>query len=211
MKAIGGVRDMRKAHGAAALLGATVAILLGGAVAAPALAHPGHVTGGLGSGAAHPFLGLDHLLAMVAVGLWAVRAEGAGPVLWRLPAGFLAAMAVGIGAGMAGLSVPGMESGMALSVIALGLAVALALRPGTTAALAIVAAFGVVHGVAHGAEMPAAAAPLAYAAGALLGTAALHGIGLGLGLSLRRLAGSTMARAGGLTIAALGALLVAAG
>jgi urease accessory protein len=207
MKAIGGVRNMRKAHGAATLLGATVVILLGGAVAAPALAHPGHVAGGLGAGAAHPFLGLDHLLAMVAVGLWAVRAEGAGPVLWRLPAGFLAAMA----AGMAGLSVPGMESGMALSVIALGLAVALALRSGTAAALAVVAAFGVAHGVAHGAEMPAAAAPLAYAAGVLLGTAALHGIGLGLGLSLRRLAGGTMARAGGLTIAALGALLVATG
>jgi urease accessory protein len=159
----------------------------------------------------HPFSGLDHLLAMVAVGLWAARAEGAGPVLWRLPAGFLIAMAAGIGAGMAGLSVPGAESGVALSVIALGLAVALALRPGSAAALAMIAAFGVVHGVAHGAEMPSAAAPLAYAGGVLLGTAALHGIGLALGLSLRRLAGGTMARAGGLTIAALGALLVAAG
>jgi urease accessory protein len=203
---------MRKGQGAAALLGAAVAILIGSAAAAPALAHPDHAAGGLGAGATHPFLGLDHLLAMVAIGLWAVRAEGGvGSVLWRLPAGFLGAMTVGIGAGMAGLSLPGMESGMALSVIALGLAVALALRPGTAAALAIVAAFGVVHGVAHGAEMPAAAAHLGYAAGVLLGTAALHGIGLGLGLSLRRLAGSTMARAGGLTIAALGTLLVAAG
>jgi urease accessory protein len=203
---------VRKASGVVARLGATVAMLLiGGSGAAPALAHPGHAMDGLGAGVAHPFLGLDHLLAMVAVGLWAARAGQVGAAIWRLPLGFLVAMAVGIGAGMAGLSPPGMESGMALSVVALGLAVALALRPGGAAPLAIVAAFGVVHGVAHGAEMPAAAAPLAYAAGVLAGTAALHAIGLGLGLSVRRLAGSTMARAGGLTIAALGVALVAAG
>ncbi|MBR0653794.1 HupE/UreJ family protein [Plastoroseomonas arctica] len=165
------------------------------AVASPAAAHPGHGA----SGFLHPFAGLDHLLAMVAVGM--LVAQGGG---WRLPAVFLAAMAAGAALGLGGFAPPGVELAVALSVAALGLAVALAVPTVGALALVAVAGFGLCHGLAHGAEGPAGGGAL-FLAGMLAGTAVLHGLGAAAGYILRggfalRGAGAAMAVAG-LTLA----------
>jgi len=144
---------------------------------AAALAHPhGHDAGGFAAGLAHPVLGPDHLLAMVAAGLWAGAAGGRA--LWALPAAFLAAM---LGAGLlgaGGAEIALVEHLIIASVIVLGAAAALALRVPLPAGLALVAAFGAAHGWAHGVEGPGGAG---YAAGFVLATAALHGLGIVLG------------------------------
>ncbi len=158
-------------------------------LAGPALAHPGHdhVHAAAGSpflaGLAHPVAGLDHLVAMVAVGLWA--AVLGGRALWALPAAFVAAMAVGGGLGSAGVPLPGVEPVILASVIALGAALALALRPPLALSLAAVAVFGFAHGAAHGLEGPATGVA-GYFAGFVLATAALHLAGLAAGLGLAR-------------------------
>lgn len=180
------------------------AILLFGASGA-ALAHTGHATHGFGSGLVHPFSGLDHLLAMVAVGLWAVQRDSAWRSLWPLPAAFMAALAVGAAAALAGFALPIIEAGIAASVLVLGLMLALAVRLPTAAALVITAAFGLLHGHAHGAEMPTAVAPWAYGAGFLLATAVLHGSGLLAGISVRK----RLVRAAGGAIALSGAWMLA--
>ncbi len=149
--------------------------------AAPALAHggPPHVHGAFASGLLHPFGGLDHVLAMVAVGLWAALAGGRA--LWLFPAAFLGGLLAGGILGMAGSSLPLVEPGILASIVVLGAAIAFALRAPLPAALALIAAFGVLHGHAHGAEMPSIGAPAPYAAGFVLATAVLHGLGLGAG------------------------------
>lgn len=143
---------------------------------APAFAHTGlHIDGGFGSGLAHPFLGLDHLLAMVLVGLWATQQQG----LWQRmapPLAFVAFMAVGGYLGAAGMVLPLVETGVALSVLGLGLLTAFAVRLPLVASLAVIGVFSLFHGHAHGAEMPAAAL-WAYLPGFILATAALHGLG----------------------------------
>lgn len=137
-------------------------------------------TMGFGHGFGHPFSGLDHILAMVAVGLFA--ANLGGRALWLVPASFVAMMAVGGALGIAGLEVPFVELGIALSVIVLGAAVALSWNVPVAAAMALVGFFAIFHGHAHGAEMPTDASGLAYAVGFMLATALLHAIGIGLGL-----------------------------
>ena len=117
-----------------------------------ALAHPGHDHAGVLSGIAHPIFGLDHLLAMVAVGLWA--AQQTGKARWALPLIFVATMLLGGLAGFAGIEMPLMETGIAGSVLALGLLVALAIRPPLVVAAALTALFAASHGVAHGLELP---------------------------------------------------------
>ncbi len=159
------------------------AILLFGASSA-AIAHTGHGAEGFSSGFVHPFSGLDHLLAMVAVGLWAVQRNAAWDRLWQLPTAFMLALAVGAGAALAGWAAPIIEPGIAGSVLVLGLMLALAVRLPTAAAIALTSAFGLLHGHAHGAEMPAAVTPWAYGTGFLLGTALLHGSGLLVGVRL---------------------------
>lgn len=173
-----------------------------------AFAHPGHVEGSpLAAGWLHPLGGADHVLAMVAVGLWAATAAQ-GPDadrrgLWALPLAFVAAMVLGGALGAAGVSLPGVEPVILASGIVLGLAVALALRPALGLALPLVAGFGLMHGHAHGVEGPAHGL-LAYATGFVLATAALHLAGIGL-------ARLGMARwLGGLTAAAGAALAVMA-
>lgn len=160
-----------------------------------AFAHPGHVTATpFLSGLSHPVGGADHLLAMIAVGLCAAMAGGRA--LWALPLAFLTAMLGGGVMGALGFALPGVEPMILASVIALGLAAALALRPGLAASVAMVALFGLFHGHAHGTEGQATAG---YALGFLIATAALHGAGVALGLGLQ----SRLARAlGGLTAAA---------
>ncbi|MCP9628840.1 HupE/UreJ family protein [Rhodopseudomonas palustris] len=165
-------------------------------------AHTGlHLVGadGAAAGFAHPFLGADHLLAMVAVGLWA--ASLGGRARWLVPASFVALMALGAALGGFAVALPAVEPMIALSVIALGVLIALSVQVPVAAAAALVASFGLFHGAAHGAEMPAMVSPLAYGAGFVVATALLHGVGLGLGALLPRapvlkFAGGAIAAAG---------------
>jgi urease accessory protein len=154
-------------------------------------AHPGDAAShGLITGFTHPFEGLDHLLAMVAVGLWAARARGWS--VWIAPAVFLSGMLAGGFAGIAGLVPPFVEAGVAGSTIALCVLVVIGLSPRSLPALAAIALFGAYHGVAHGLEMPEGTTGIACAGGFLAATALLHALGVGLG----RLAALKTARRG---------------
>lgn len=154
------------------------------AVAAPAGAHTGHPAGGALDGLAHPVLGLDHLLVMVAIGVLAALA-GSRRLAWRTPLGFVAGMVVGGVAGLAGLAVPGGELLVAATVVAVGLGIVTVAR-GEARWLPVAAgAMGVLHGLAHGGELPVGATPVAYVAGFVVATAALHAAGTGVGLGLR--------------------------
>lgn len=162
-----------------------------------ALAHPGHETGAFGAGFAHPFGGADHLLAMLALGLWA--AQAGGRAVWALPVAFLGAMLAGGSAGAAGFSFPAVEPVILASVIVLGAMVALAARLPLGAAVVMAALFGWAHGWAHGAEGPASGL-LTYAAGFVAATALLHLAGIGIARGTPRLilrgAGGALACAG---------------
>ncbi len=166
-----------------------------------AFAHGGHDHSGLLAGVAHPITGLDHLLAMLAVGLWA--AQQSGTARWALPGTFVATMLLGGLLGFAGLEIPLMETGIAGSVLAFGLLVAVAARLPVAMALGLTALFALSHGVAHGLELPALASPWGYAAGFVAATAALHGAGYALvrwlpqaAAPLVRVAGAASAGAG---------------
>jgi urease accessory protein len=175
--------------------------------AAPALAHPGHGLDGTGSGLTHPLAGPDHLMAMVAVGVVAAFATSRR-VAWMTPVAFVAGMLAGGALGLAGVSVPGTETAIALSVVALGVLVATAAhRDGAWLPL-LIGAFGLAHGMAHGAEAPSAASPTAYVVGFVAATVALHAGGAGAGWLLRRTPAVRMASGGLVTGAGL-ALLTA--
>lgn len=176
--------------------------------AGPAAAHVGGApASGLVAGLAHPFSGLDHALAMIAVGAWA--GQSGRNAAWALPAGFLAAMAAGAALAMLGVALPAVEAAIALSVLALGVALAFALRPAAWLATAAVAAFAVFHGHAHGAELGAGASPLASAAGFLLATASLHALGLAA-IRLAARPAPRLARAMGAAFVLAGVVLLAA-
>lgn len=147
-----------------------------------ALAHTGAHTSGFAHGFAHPISGLDHVLAMVMVGLFAYQLGGRA--LWIVPLAFVSAMSVGGALGLAGIGVPFIEIGIALSVIVLGALVASNARTPVIAAVAVVGFFAIFHGYAHGAEMPANAAALTYAIAFLIATALLHLTGAALGLGI---------------------------
>ena len=138
---------------------------------------PGDVHG-FGSGFAHPLHGLDHILAMVAVGLWA--AQLGGRARWLVPASFVGVMVLGAALAMAGLRVPFAEEGILLSVLVLGILVAVAARFPLAASMAIVGVFAIFHGHSHGTEMPVNAMGFAYGVGFALATAILHASGIGL-------------------------------
>ncbi|HVG52739.1 MAG TPA: HupE/UreJ family protein [Xanthobacteraceae bacterium] len=150
-----------------------------------AMAHPGaeHVHGAV-EGFLHPFGGLDHVLAMVAVGIFA--AQLGGRALWLVPAAFVGTMAAAGALGMSGVALPHVEIGIALSVVALGAAVALNLHIPTSIAAGLAGVFAIFHGYAHGAEMPASLSGLGYATGFICATAILHAIGIGLVVLLTR-------------------------
>lgn len=164
-----------------------------------ALAHTGvGDTGGFVHGFAHPIGGLDHVLAMILVGIFAWQLGGRA--LWLVPAAFVGVMALGGILGVAGIGVPFVEVGIALSVVVLGAVVALGVRAPVAAAMAVVGLFAVFHGHAHGAEMPETAAGVAYGLGFMLGTALLHLLGIGLGYALGSLGdryGRAVTRAAG--------------
>jgi urease accessory protein len=147
----------------------------------PASAHTGtELIGGFVSGFEHPLFGADHLLAMLAVGIWG--AQLGGRAVWTLPATFPLIMALGGLAGILGLYIPQVETGIALSVLGLGLVIAIAWRPFEIVALTLIAVFAIFHGYAHGLELPAAADPAAYSAGFVIATGVIHLAGIGIGL-----------------------------
>lgn len=171
-------------------------------------AHVGAVAGetGFAAGFLHPCSGFDHLLAMVAVGIWA--AQLGGRAVWAVPLAFVVAMAGGAGLGLGGVPMILPEAGIAVSVLVLGLLVALMVRLRLGYGLALVGAFGVFHGYTHGVEMPAATSLPLYAGGFLLSTGLLHGCGLLAGAGLRNSA--VLLRVCGAVVALAGILLVAA-
>jgi urease accessory protein len=176
--------------------------------AGPALAHTGvGSVSGMAAGFAHPIGGLDHVLAMVAVGILAAR-QG-GRALWLVPAAFVGMMLVGGALGVAGVALPYVELGIAGSVIALGMVIAVGRRMPVALAMALAGAFAVFHGHAHGTEMPLNASGLAYGAGFLLATASLHIAGIGLGLGAAKLTRPLALRFGGGAIALAGLALAA--
>lgn len=173
---------------------------------AAAFAHSGHQHSGVLAGLAHPLLGLDHLLAMFAVGLWAAQQSGAAR--WALPLTFVASMLFGGLLGFAGLQLPLLESGIAASLLALGLLVAVAARLPLGIALGLTTLLALSHGVAHGLELPALASPWGYAAGFVAATAALHASGYAL-VRLLPQAAAPLVRLAGAGSAMSGAWLLA--
>ena len=170
----------------------------------PALAHSdaASLQGGFMSGFLHPISGLDHVVAMVAVGLWG--AFLGKPAIWLLPVVFPLVMAFGGALGVAGVPIPYIETGIALSGVVLGLAVLFALRPPMWIAAVLVGAFAIFHGHAHGTELPNAANPLIYSLGFVIGTGLLHLAGILIGELKRLPSGTIIVRAGGAIIALIG-------
>lgn len=158
--------------------------------------------GGFGSGFEHPLTGPDHFLAMFAVGLWG--AQMGGRSVWTLPVTFPLIMVVGGLLGVMGIPLPGTEIGIALSMLALGMAIAFAWRPPEWAALLLIAVFAICHGHAHGVELPNAADPADFAVGFVLATGLIHVLGIGVGLLLQK-------QVLGRVIRGLGGLIAVAG
>jgi urease accessory protein len=188
-------------------IGFTAALLALALAPGAALAHPAlyHHTHTFLDGVTHPLTGLDHLLAMVSVGLWASQKGGRALYLW--PLWFLTAMIAGGAAGMAGEALPLMEPMIAASLLVLGLAIAAAIDMPVAAGMALIAVFGLFHGNAHGLEAPADGSGLAYAAGFVLSTATLHALGVGLGLAAIRDRAGMLVRAGAVLVAVTGGVL----
>jgi len=173
------MKEMSVAHTMKCLVACIVLLM----VAPLAQAHPGHAEGGM-AGLLHPLTGLDHLLAMVAVGIWAALLGK--QARWLVPLSFLAVMSVTAVAGMAGLMIPAVEPGIAASVLLAGLLIGLRVRIGAAAGAVIVALFACFHGFAHGAELPADAQAWRYIAGFVFSTAVLHAAGVGLGVTMMK-------------------------
>ncbi len=154
----------------------------------------------LSAGFAHPLFGWDHVLAMLAVGLWA--AQQGGRVVWRLPLVFVVLMTVGAIAAVAGLALPAVETGITTSLLVLGLLLAFAVRPPAAFGMALVGLFALCHGVAHGVEMPQAASALTFALGFIFATTLLHLLGIHLGRLCQGELTTRLLRIGGSGIAA---------
>ncbi|MGE0422194.1 MAG: HupE/UreJ family protein [Reyranellaceae bacterium] len=188
-----------------------IAAALLAVTASAAQAHTGHPLHGAGAGLLHPLTGLDHLLAMLGVGIWAahIGATGERRATWLVPASFVTVMALGAVAGLSGATLPLAEAGIIGSVVLLGLLIAATPRLPLWAPMAVVGLFAFCHGFAHGAEMPVASSALAYGAGFLAATVALHLAGIGIGLLARRLSGTVGVRVVGGAMALAGIALAA--
>lgn len=166
-------------------------------------AHTGSgIVGGLWSGVLHPVTGWDHVIAMVAVGLWG--AFLGRPAIWILPVVFPLVMAFGGALGVVGVPLPHVETGIALSAVVLGLMVATAARLPIIWAALLVGLFAIFHGHAHGTELPGAANPFAYALGFVVATGCLHVLGILFGTLTRTKPGEIAVRTCGMAIAVLG-------
>lgn len=171
-----------------------------------ASAHTGvGVFSGFLSGFGHPITGFDHLLAMLAVGLWATSLGGRS--VWAVPIVFIMFMAVGGFVGIAGFSVPFIEQGILFSVFALGFLIAAALKVTPVYSAIIVGFFALFHGNAHGSEVPLASGIMAYTAGFLVATSLLHSIGISLGLLFQNFGSHRLGRLAGCVILFCGAYL----
>lgn len=175
-------------------------------LASPALAHTGHGTDGFTAGLSHPFNGLDHMLAMVGVGLWAAQLGGRN--LWLVPSAFVGTMVLGAALALYGIALPQVELGIAGSVLVIGLLIGLGTRAPTGLAAAIVALLALFHGYAHGSELPAAASAAGYAIGFVVATSLLHLAGLALGFAIQTWAKPAFGRALGILTALMGGALV---
>lgn len=179
------------------------------AMSSAALAHTGvGEVSGFAAGFWHPLGGLDHLLAMLAVGLWA--AQIGGKATWQIPCAFVGVMVLGSVAGMIGLHVPMVEQGILASVLVLGALVAVALRCPAPVCAALAGLFALFHGHAHGTEMPLGAGALAYVAGFSLATALLHGAGIALAALCRRAVSVRLTQVAGGAIVLLALLAIGA-
>jgi urease accessory protein len=161
---------------------------------------------GFVSGLAHPVSGLDHVLAMVAVGLWG--AQLGLPAIWILPVTFPIVMALGGLLGLLGIPLPGVEIGIAASALMLGMAVATESRPALAVAALVVGTFAVFHGYAHGSELKAGESPLLYSLGFVVATGCLHAVGIAIGTVHRWQSGRLAMRVVGAGIAAAGVYFV---
>lgn len=179
--------------------------------ATTATAHMAGDATGFARGLAHPAGSLDHILAAAAVGVFAARFGR--PALWLVPLTFLAMMVVGGTLAAAGGALPFVETGIALSVVILGLGLGFGLQPPTAAAMALAGVFAVFHGYAHGAEMPHPVSAIAYAAGLLSATALLHAAGIGVaraaGRAMGEVAGNRALRVAGAGLALAGVAILA--
>lgn len=177
-----------------------------------AQAHPGHdgdhgdFTWDFSGGVLHPLTGFDHLIAMLAVGLWA--AQLGGRARWLVPAVFVALMTLGAALARSGVVLPGVEHMIAASVLVLGLLIATAARLPVAAGMTLVGLFAAFHGFAHGAEMPAGSQALSYGLGFIFATALIHAAGVGLGV-VTATRSEKITRYAGWAIAASGAVLLA--
>ncbi len=168
-----------------------------------AYAHSGDgYGGGFVAGFTHPVLGWDHVAAMVAVGLWG--AFLGAPAIWILPVVFPLVMAFGAVAGILGIPIPAIETGIALSAVVLGIMIVFAVKPPIWICAVIVGAFAVFHGYAHGTELPATVNAFAYTVGFVISTGLLHLIGIAFGLLVRWPAGQVAVRGVGGLIAFAG-------
>ena len=174
----------------------------------PAFAHveQGQAAGFL-TGLKHPWSGLDHVLAMIAVGLWG--AQLGNPALWLLPVTFPMMMSLGAVMGLIGMGLPGVEVGIALSSLLLGGMVMGEVRPKLAVAVLLVGFFAVFHGHAHGTELPPGQSGLLYSMGFVIATGCLHGMGIGIGLVHRWPAGRLALRGAGAFIAGMGLFFLA--
>ena len=158
------------------------------------------------NGIEHPWSGLDHILAMIAVGLWG--AQLGNPAIWILPITFPLVMSFGAMMGLVGIPLPGIEIGIAVSAIVLGIMVLGEVRPKLTVSAIIVGCFAVFHGHAHGTELPGGQSGLLYSMGFVIATGCLHGIGITIGLINQWPIGKLALRGSGAFIAAMGILFL---
>ena len=190
-------RNNRRGYAAQCLVAAGLSL-----TASSALAHTGGNVNGLAAGLMHPISGLDHIIAMVAVGLWG--GVLGSEAVWVLPITFPLIMAFGGVLGVLGVPVPGIEFGIAVSGIVLGLMILLTVRVPLWVATVMVGVFAIFHGYAHGAELPRSVDPVVFAVGFVVATGFLHLMGIAIGLVVRWHWGKIAVRLVGLVISALG-------
>jgi urease accessory protein len=198
---------MRRGFPQTGILQGSLTVLFGLGWARVACAHvEGAQAAGFITGLQHPWSGLDHVLAMIAVGLWG--AQLGSPALWLLPIAFPMMMAMGAMMGLLGIPLPGVEIGIALSSVVLGTMISAEVRPKLAVAISMVGIFAIFHGHAHGTELPPGQSGLLYSMGFVIATGCLHGLGIALGLVNGLPMGRMALRGAGTLIAVMGVVFL---